>query len=82
MFIGPAEMRPYNSVYHPWNWRGWWDFGTGALDDMACHILNSVFKVPRLQYPTNVQGSSTLLLLDSAPVTRKIKLKSQYYEIS
>lgn len=35
MFIDPAEMRPYNSVYHPWNWRGWWDFGTGALDDMT-----------------------------------------------
>ena len=34
-FIGPAPMRPYNSIYTPWNFRGWWDFGTGALGDMA-----------------------------------------------
>ena len=43
-FIGPAPMRPYNSIYTPWNFRGWWDFGTGALGDMACHILHPVFK--------------------------------------
>ena len=34
-FIGPAPMRPYNAIYTPWNFRGWWDFGTGALGDMA-----------------------------------------------
>ena len=44
LFIGPTKMRPYNSLYTPWNWRGWWDFGTGALGDMACHILHPVFK--------------------------------------
>ena len=43
-FIGPAPTRPYNSIYTPWNFRGWWDFGTGALGDMACHILHPVFK--------------------------------------
>ena len=36
LFLGPAPVRPYNAIYHPWNWRGWWDFGTGALGDMAC----------------------------------------------
>jgi predicted dehydrogenase len=51
LFIGPAKMRPYNSLYTPWNWRGWWDFGTGALGDMACHILHPVFKGLKLQYP-------------------------------
>ena len=61
LFIGPAPMRPYNAIYHPWNWRGWWDFGTGALGDMACHILHPVFKGLRLGYPTRVQGNSTLL---------------------
>jgi hypothetical protein len=67
LFIGPTKMRPYNSIYTPWNWRGWWDFGTGALGDMACHILHPVFKGLRLQYPIKAQGSSTLLLTDCAP---------------
>lgn len=74
LFIGPAQMRPYNSIYHPWNWRGWWDFGTGALGDMACHILHPVFKGLKLQYPTKVQGSSTLLLTDCAPNAEMVKL--------
>ena len=60
-FIGPAQFRPYNSIYTPWNFRGWWDFGTGALGDMACHILHPVFKGLKLGYPTKAQGSSTLL---------------------
>ena len=47
LFIGPAPMRPYNAIYTPWNFRGWWDFGTGALGDMACHILHPVFKIGR-----------------------------------
>ncbi|MBR5276285.1 MAG: Gfo/Idh/MocA family oxidoreductase [Bacteroidaceae bacterium] len=67
LFIGPAKERPYNSIYTPWNWRGWWDFGTGALGDMACHILHPVFKGLNLKYPTKVEGSSTMLLNESAP---------------
>jgi len=67
-------MRPYNEVYTPWNFRGWWDFGTGALGDMACHILHPVFDALELGYPTKVQGSSTLLLRDSAPTAQKVKL--------
>ena len=43
LFIGPARKRPYNPVYTPWNWRGWWDFGTGALGDMACHIMDPLY---------------------------------------
>ena len=61
LFIGPAAFREYNSIYHPWNWRGWWDFGTGALGDMGNHILDPVFKALNLQYPTSVQASSTSL---------------------
>ena len=67
LFIGPAPMRPYHDIYTPWNWRGWWDFGTGALGDMACHILNPVFSALKLEYPTRVQGSSTLVNTESAP---------------
>ncbi|MDR2809270.1 MAG: Gfo/Idh/MocA family oxidoreductase [Tannerellaceae bacterium] len=74
LFTGPAEQRPYNNIYHPWNWRGWWAYGTGALGDMACHILHPVFKGLKLGYPTKVQGSSTLLLQDCAPQAQHVKL--------
>ncbi|MCC8187525.1 MAG: Gfo/Idh/MocA family oxidoreductase [Bacteroides sp.] len=73
LFLGPAPYREYNSIYTPWNWRGWWDFGTGALGDMACHILHPVFKGLKLGYPTKVQASSTLLLTDSAPNAQMVK---------
>lgn len=73
LFIGPAAKRPFNEIYHPWNWRGWWDFGTGALGDMACHILHPVFKGLNLGYPTKVQGTSTMLLNDSAPSAQMVK---------
>jgi predicted dehydrogenase len=74
LFIGPAKMRPYNEIYHPWNWRGWWDFGTGALGDMACHILHPVFVGLELGYPTKAQGNSTMLLQDCAPTAQSVKL--------
>lgn len=72
-FIGPAPMRPYNSIYHPWNFRGRWDFGTGALGDMACHILHTVFKGLKLKYPIRIQGSSTPLMADSCPNAQMVK---------
>ena len=74
LFTGPAKMRPYNQIYHPWNWRGWWDYGTGALGDMACHILHPVFVGLELGYPIHAQGSSTLLLKDCAPTAQSVKL--------
>lgn len=67
LFIGPAEKRPYHSVYTPWNWRGWWDFGTGALGDMACHIMDPLYWALDLKYPSKVIGSSTLSNLYSPP---------------
>jgi len=74
LFTGPAQMRPYNEIYHPWNWRGWWAYGTGALGDMACHILHPVFVGLELGYPTKAQGNSTLLLQDCAPSAQSVKL--------
>jgi hypothetical protein len=74
LFIGPAKMRPYHPIYTPWNFRGWWDFGTGALGDMACHVLHPVFKGLNLQYPTKVKGSSTLLFYDSCPASEIVHL--------
>ena len=67
LFIGHASKRPYHSVYTPWNWRGWWDFGTGALGDMACHIMDPVFWALDLKYPVKVIGSSTLSNTESPP---------------
>jgi len=74
LFTGPAKMVPFNHIYHPWNWRGWWNYGTGALGDMACHILHPVFEGLKLGYPTKAQGSSSLLLNDCAPSSQAVKL--------
>ena len=66
-FIGPAQWRPYHPAYTPWNWRAWWDFGTGALGDMACHILDPAFWALQLGHPTCIYGSSTQVNTESAP---------------
>ncbi len=74
LFTGPAKLNPYSNVYQPWNWRGWWDYGTGALGDMACHIMHQPFKALNLLYPTKVEGSSTLLLNACAPQAQHVKM--------
>jgi hypothetical protein len=74
LFIGPAKFRPYHRMYTPWTFRGWWDFGTGALGDMACHILHPVFMGLKLGYPTKVQGSSTLLMTDTPPSSEVVQM--------
>ena len=56
-WIGPAPVRPYHPTYHPGRWRAWWDFGTGSLGDMGCHILDPAFGALDLKYPTSVEGS-------------------------
>jgi len=73
LFIGPAPMRPYHSIYTPWNWRGWWDFGTGAFGDMACHVLDPVYQSLKLGYPEKVQGSSTKINTESAPQAETVE---------
>ncbi len=59
LWIGPAAMRPYHETYHPYNWRGWWEFGTGAIGDMACHNMDPAFWALKLGQPTWVEASST-----------------------
>ncbi len=65
-WIGPAPMRPYigsrnpkdrDGIYEPFNWRGWQDFGTGALGDMACHTVNVPFRALDLDYPTEIEAT-------------------------
>lgn len=55
-FIGKAKMRPYSAAYHPFKWRGFWDFGTGALGDMACHTVNMPFMALNIRDPLTVQA--------------------------
>jgi len=59
LWLGPAQYRPYHPIYHPLTWRGWWDFGTGALGDMGCHILDPVFWTLKLGHPTRVEAVTT-----------------------
>ena len=57
MWIGPAAMRPYHPTYAPNRWRAWWDFGTGSLGDLGCHVLDPVFWALKLGHPTSVEGN-------------------------
>mgnify|MGYP000174644836 FL=1 len=75
LWIGPAQKRPYNPVYTPWNWRGWWDFGTGAFGDMACHVLDPVYQSLKLGYPDRVQGRSTQINTESAPQSEVVEFR-------
>lgn len=75
LFIGPAKKRPYNPAYTPWNWRGFWDFGTGALGDMACHIMDPIYWALDLKYPLSVSGNSTIANLFSPPQAQKVTYK-------
>ncbi len=59
LWLGTREMRDYNNAYLPFKWRGWWDFGTGALGDMGCHIMETPFSVLDLGYPTEAEASCT-----------------------
>jgi len=57
LWLGPAPFRPYHPAYHPFKWRGWLDFGTGALGDIAAHCFDRIFWPLKLKYPTSVQAS-------------------------
>lgn len=59
LWIGPAPMRPYHPIYHPLSWRGFYDFGTGPLGDMGCHILDPAFYALDLGHPDWVQAATT-----------------------
>ncbi len=56
LWLGPAAYRPYANGYHPFAWRGYWDFGTGALGDMACHTVNMPYMALNLRDPVAVQA--------------------------
>ena len=59
LWVGPSPMRPYHPCYHPFAWRGWWDFGTGCLGDIGCHELSPAFKALKLSgHPSTIESSS------------------------
>ena len=68
LWIGPAPMRPYNPAYAPFAWRGWWDFGTGALGDIACHYMDPVFRALKLGAPKSVEAASTRVNTETFPM--------------
>jgi len=67
LWLGPAAERPYDAVYCPFKWRGWWDFGTGALGDMACHTMNLPYWALKLGAPTSVEAKVWELNPQTAP---------------
>lgn len=59
LWLGPVKKRPYHPIYCPLTWRGFWDFGTGPLGDMGCHILDPAFWALDLGHPATVQATTT-----------------------
>ncbi len=73
LWLGPAPERPYNAAYHPFKWRGWWDFGTGALGDMGCHMFYPVFYELELGQPLSVEATSEPFNSETYPTKSVIK---------
>jgi predicted dehydrogenase len=67
LWLGPAPERPYSEAYHPFKWRGWWDFGTGALGDMGCHVLDPAFWALGLRDPEGVEAEGPPINPETAP---------------
>jgi predicted dehydrogenase len=72
VWLGPAPNRPYNPAYLPFRWRGWQDFGTGALGDMGAHLLDHPYWALELDAPDTIQASSTGINDESWPQTSMV----------
>src|SRR6185436_15409337 len=71
-WLGPAPERPYHPAYLPFKWRGWWDFGTGALGDIGCHSFDPVFRALKLGAPLSVEASSTRVNEETYPLASMV----------
>jgi predicted dehydrogenase len=67
LWLGPAPERPFHSIYHPLRWRGWWDFGGGALADMGPHLLDPAFMALDLTLPTRISAESSEVNEETLP---------------
>jgi hypothetical protein len=76
LWLGPAKPRPYKKGYHPFAWRGWYDFGTGALGDMACHTVNMPFRALKMGYPNVVEcEKASHMFRETYPETSRIRFE-------
>jgi hypothetical protein len=77
LWLGPAAHRPFkNGVYHGFKWRGWYDFGTGALGDMACHTVNMPFRALKLGYPSVVElEMASRIYPETFPLSSRIRFE-------
>ena len=72
LWLGPAPERPYHPAYAPFKWRGWWDFGTGALGDIGCHSIDPIWRALKLKCPVSVEASCTLVNNETYPVASMV----------
>ncbi len=72
LWLGPAPLRPYHPAYAPFKWRGWWDFGTGALGDIGCHTFDPVFRALKLGAPTSVEATSSRVNEETFPLASMV----------
>ena len=76
LWLGPAPERPYKAdTYHAFKWRGWQDFGTGALGDMACHTVNMPFRALKMGYPTSIEAKSSGINKETYPKSSEIRFE-------
>jgi len=73
LWLGPAPERPYSRVICPHDWRAWWDFGSGALGDMACHIVDTAYWALELGSPVTVESTAEGTTKETAPAWQVIK---------
>ena len=67
LWLGPAQERPYHPAYHPFKWRGFWDFGTGAVGDMGCHNSDLAYWALDLRNPKTLEAKSSDNNPETAP---------------
>ena len=81
LFLGPAPEVPFHPIYHPFNWRGWLDWGTGALGDMGAHLIDHPYWALGLKYPSSIEATSTPWGMDSKnqPASYPLAMNAVYH---
>lgn len=81
LYLGPAPEVPFHPIYHPFNWRGWVDWGTGALGDMGAHLIDHPFWALGLSWPTTIEATSTPWGTDNkgTPVSHPLATQVVYH---